>query len=68
MILRTADRHYAMEDGKQQLSASGAALMSGWTLPPHFAGTGYDKNGRMQSDFGSILFEIREVISSEELR
>ncbi len=67
MILRTADRHYAMEDGRQQFSASGAALMSGWMLPPHFTGTGYDKNGRMQSDFGSNLFEIREVITREEL-
>ena len=67
VILRTADRHYAMEDGKQKLNASGAALMSGWMLPPHFAGTGYDKNGRMQGDFGSNLFEIREVISNEEL-
>ena len=67
MVLRTADRHYAMTDGAQNLSASGSALMAGWMLPPHFTGTGYDKDGRMQSDFGSNLFEIREVISSEKL-
>ncbi len=67
MVLRTADRHYAMKDGTQELFASGSALMSGWILPPYFAGTGYDKDGRMQSDFGSNLFEIREVITREEL-
>ena len=67
MVLRAADRHYAMTDGAQKLNASGSALMSGWILPPHFAGTGYDKNGRMQSDFGSNLFEIREVITREKL-
>ena len=67
MVLRTADRHYTMKDGTQELFASGSALMSGWILPPHFAGTGYDKDGRMQGDFGSNLFEIREVITREEL-
>ena len=67
MVLRTADRHYTMTDGAQKINSSGAALMSGWMLPPHFTGTGYDQNGRMQSDFGSNLFEIREVISNEEL-
>jgi len=65
--LRIADRHYSMQDGVQKLTASGSALMSGWTLPPQFCGTGYDKDGRMQGDFGSNLFEIKEVHTSEEL-
>jgi len=40
-ILRTADRHYAMEDGKETFKASGAALMSGVMLNALFTGTGY---------------------------
>lgn len=68
VLLRTVDRHYTMEDGVQKLTASGAALMSGWVLPQQFYGTGYNKDGRMQGDFGSNLFEIREVFPSEELR
>ena len=61
MILRTADRHYAMTDGRQELTATGRALMAGWVLPPLFLGTGYDKDGRMQGDFGSNVYEIKEV-------
>ena len=61
VILRTADRRYAMTDGQQDLTATGSALMAGWVLPPLFLGTGYDKDGRMQGDFGSNVFEIREV-------
>lgn len=67
VLLRTADRHYTMQDGVQKLTVSGSALMSGWVLPPQFLGTGYDKDGRMQGDFGSNLFEIREVFTNEEL-
>ena len=59
-VLRTADRHYTMEEGGQQFTATGAALMSGWPLPPRFLGTGYDKAMRVQCDFGSILYEIEE--------
>ena len=59
-ILRTADRHYTMEDGGQQVTASGSALMAGWPLPPRFTGAGYDKTMRVQGDFGSCVFEIKE--------
>ncbi len=59
-VLRTADRHYTMEEGGQSLTASGAALMSGWPLPPRFAGAGFDKTLRVQGDFGSLLIEIEE--------
>ncbi len=62
-VLRTADRHYTMEDGGQRLTASGAALMSGWPLPSRFTGAGYDKTMRVQGDFGSCVFEIEEDIS-----
>ena len=59
-VLRTADRHYTMEDGGQRITASGAALMAGWPLPQRFTGAGYDKTMRVQGDFGSCVFEIKE--------
>lgn len=59
-ILRTADRHITLPDGTQQLRASGAALMAGARLLPNFRGTGYDKNQRTLTDFGSELYIIEE--------
>ena len=61
MILRTADRHYGMEDGQEQLEASGAALMSGIMLNSLFTGTGYDKNLRVQGDFSSYVYVAEEI-------
>ena len=61
-ILRTADRKITMEDGKQEFRASGAALMSGVRLLPIFQGTGYDKNQRTLTDFGSEVFVAEEVL------
>ena len=45
------------------LTASGAAFAAGICLAPRFAGTGYDPDGRMQGDFGSNVYFIREVQS-----
>jgi alpha-galactosidase len=59
-VLRTADRHYTMEDGGQKLTASGCALTSCWPLPQRFTGAGYDKSMRVQGDFGSCVFKIEE--------
>ena len=59
-VLRTADRHYTMTDGGQSITATGRALMSGWPMPPRFMGAGYDPTLRVQGDFGSILYEIKE--------
>ena len=60
-ILRTADRKITMEDGRQELKASGAALMSGVKLLPIFQGTGYDKKQRTITDFGSEVYVAEEV-------
>ena len=60
-ILRTADRKITMDDGKLELTASGAALMSGIPLLPIFQGTGYDKNQRTQTDFGSEVYVVEET-------
>ncbi len=60
MLLRTADRLITMPDGDQQLTASGAAFMAGIRLLPQFRGTGYDRNQRTLTDFGSDLYIIEE--------
>jgi alpha-galactosidase len=60
VVLRTADRHYPMKDGLEQMSASGAALMSGVMLHPRFTGAGYDPASRNQGDFCSNVYLITE--------
>lgn len=59
-ILRTADKHYALEDGVEGYHVSGAALLSGIALQPLFRGTGYDARQRTQGDFGSNLYIVEE--------
>jgi len=60
-VLRTADKHYGLEDGVEGYRVSGAALTSGIRLLPMFRGTGYDKNQRTQGDFGSNVYLIEEA-------
>jgi hypothetical protein len=59
-LLRTADRHYAMPDGGAAFTASGRALMWGFSPAPRFTGTGYDKAARNQGDFSSELYIAAE--------
>ena len=61
LILNMADRFVTLPDGKEELTASGAALQSGILLKPLFRGTGYDHSQRNQGDFGSDVYVIREV-------
>ena len=63
LAVQTADSYYKMYDGQQTVTASGAAYDAGIMLAPRFAGTGYDADGRMQGDFGSNVYFIREVQS-----
>ena len=65
LAVSAADSHYKMYDGAQVLTASGAAFAAGVQLAPRFTGTGYDANGRMQSDFGSNVYAIKEVSTHE---
>ena len=60
LIIHTADHHITMPDGTQNITASGAALMSGVRLLPLFRGTGYDQRQRTLADFGSELYIIEE--------
>jgi alpha-galactosidase len=61
LILRTADRHMTMHDGRQELTASGAALMSGIPLLPLFRGSGYHEKQRTLLDFGSEVYIAEEL-------
>ena len=67
IAISAADGHYQMYDGAQTVTASGAAFAAGVALIPRFSGTGYDPNGRMQSDFGSNVYSIKEVSTHEKL-
>ena len=60
-LLRLADCHFTLPDGVEELTVSGAALMSGILLKPLFRGTGYDRNQRTQGDFGSDVYMIEEI-------
>ena len=60
-LLRIADRRFTLPMEQENLTVSGAALMSGILLQPLFRGTGYDKNQRTQGDFGSDVYVIEEI-------
>ena len=60
LLLHTADGHYSLPDGREDLLASGNALAGGILLKPMFRGTGYDENQRTQEDFGSNVYVIEE--------
>ena len=60
-LLRIADRHFTLPGGAEEMTASGAALMSGILLRPQFRGTGYDQNQRTQGDFGSDIYIIEKI-------
>ena len=61
IIVNTADAHYAMPDGGEEMTASGAALRGGIMLKPLFRGTGYNQEQRNQGDFGSNVYIIEPV-------
>lgn len=66
LLVRTADRHYALPEGGFRTTASGGALTAGMMLPLRFTGAGYDPNGRTQGDFGSNLYIVKEASENEE--
>ena len=59
-ILRTVNKYFAMKDGKESYTASGAALAEGINLAMQYEGSGYDPNLRVLGDFGSSLYIIME--------
>ena len=60
-ILRFADRHFAMTDGKEDYSCSAEALLHGINLAMQYSGTGYNGELRMTGDFGSSLYWAEEI-------
>jgi len=60
-ILHMADSRLTMPDGAEELTVSGAALMSGVLRKPMFRGTGYDQNQHTQGDFGSDIYVAEEL-------
>ncbi len=65
-ILRTVDKYFAMKDGKESYTASGAALSEGINLAMQYEGSGYDPNLRILGDFGSSLYIIKEKTEEKE--
>ena len=61
ILLNTADAHYAMPDGGEDRTASGAALAAGVMLKPMFRGTGYSTDQRNYGDFGSNVYIVEPV-------
>ena len=59
-ILRTVNKYFAMKDGKESYTASGAMLSEGINLAMQYEGSGYDPNLRILGDFGSSLYLIKE--------
>ncbi len=60
-ILRTVNKYFAMTDGKENYTVSGAALSEGINLAMQYEGSGYDPNLRILGDFGSNLYIIKEI-------
>jgi alpha-galactosidase len=61
IIVSTADAHYALPDGGEDKTASGAALAAGVMLKPMFRGSGYSTDQRNQGDFGSNVYIVEPV-------
>lgn len=60
-LLRIADSRFTLKNAREDMTVSGAALISGVMLKPLFRGTGYDGNQRTYGDFGSDLYIIEEM-------
>ena len=67
MVLHTADKYYRMNDATEEFACSGAALQAGVPLAPRFTGTGYREDIRVQGDFLSNVYTIREQIKEDSV-
>ena len=61
VLLNIADRNITLKNAVEDVTVSGAALMSGILLRPLFRGTGYSEDQRTQGDFGSDVYLVEEV-------
>ena len=60
MVVRLADRHFAMDDGQENYICYGETLRSGVNLAMQYSGTGYSPELRILGDFGSSLYVAEE--------
>ena len=61
IVLRTVNKVFAMQDGAEDYTLSGAAILAGVKLNSQFTGTGYDPKLHMFGDFGSALYTIEKI-------
>lgn len=61
LVLRLADRHFAMTDGQEDYTCSGEALRAGIPLAMQYSGTGYSPDLRILGDWGSSLYVAEEM-------
>lgn len=61
LVLRLADRHFAMTDGQEDYTCSGEALRAGISLAMQYSGTGYSPDLRILGDWGSSLYVAEEL-------
>ena len=61
LVLRLADRHFAMNDGAEKYICCGETLQAGVNLSMQYSGTGYSKDLRILGDFGSSLYVAEET-------
>lgn len=61
LVLRLADRHFAMTDGQEYYTCSGEALRAGIPLAMQYSGTGYSPDLRILGDWGSSLYVAEEL-------
>ena len=66
-VVRTADRHYRMDDATEQYCCSGAVLEAGLPLAQRFSGTGYSEIQRIQGDFLSNVYLIRKASPAKRI-
>ena len=66
LLLRIANRYYALPDGGFCAEASGAALAAGLPLNSQFIGTGYHPDLRLWGDFASQLYLIEQICDKQE--
>ncbi len=61
LVLRLANRYYALTDCVERYTAYGAALMDGILLNNQFMGSHYNDQTRLLGDFGSNLYVVESV-------
>ena len=65
ILMNMVDSRYKMSHCKEEMEASGAAVMSGLPLNSRYNSTGYNENVRMQADYGSAVYRVERIAAAE---